>query len=172
MALLYRSLTIDAIWELLEGDAAFTALVKATRRVKDTPEGWLRNLMLRAVGDFPIVRVEMGDNFGGQGPSFTTFANEGESPTADWNEERTAEFKISVIYESAGFDRQDELEMVLIEALESGGRNLGYSPIRVWGPWKARRNVTAQVGTNETPRPTTQIILPVTYLFTGTQLQP
>lgn len=166
----YRSLTIDRMWVLVEANSDVTDIVKQARRITDTSAGWLKRLVLRGAGDFPHFTIDMGDNFGGEGPSFTTFANEGATPTADWNERRTSEFKISIIYEKPGFDQQDALEMAVIEGLEAGGRNLGYTPIRVWGPWRARRNVNAFVGGTEVARPTTQITIPVEYAFTGSQL--
>lgn len=174
MPILYRSLTIDRIWTLLEGHAPFAALVAEARRVKDTPDGWLRTIMLRAVGDFPIVQIEMGDNFGGSGLPTTDFASEsggfGDSAGDYWLEERTSDFKISIVYALAGFSQQDALEMTLIEALEAAGRNLGYAPIKRWGPWKAKRNGVATVG--EEAHPVTQITLPVLYEFTGAELKP
>jgi hypothetical protein len=174
MPILYRSLTIDRFWTLLEGHAPFTALIPAARRVKDTQDGWLRRLMLRAVGDFPFVQIEMGDNFGGGAIPTTTFDSEpgafGTNGADYWLEGRTSDFKISVIYETANFDDQDALEMTLIEALEAGGRNLGYSPITKWGPWRAKRGGVANIANVD--RPTTQIIMPVSYEFTGAELKP
>lgn len=180
MPILYRSLTIDRMWVLLEGHAPFAAIVSQARRVKDTSEGWLKSLMLRSVGDFPHVQIQMGDNFGGAGIPVTDFASErtdyGDLAGDYWLEERTSDFKLSFIYETPNFDKQDTLEMTAIEAFEAAGRDLGWEytssvfPIKTWGPWRGRRSGTAII--NEIERPTTQIIIPVKYEFTGTQLKP
>lgn len=177
-AILYRSLTIDRLWALLEAHSGFADLVATARRVHDTEEGWLKRLVLRSVGDFPHVQIEMGDNFSGGPIPIDTFASEpggfGDGASDYWDEQRASEFKISVMYEKPGFDKQDELEMELIAGIESGGRNLGYAPIVKWGPWKARRNGTFVLpGDAEgTPRPVTQFTIPVIYEFTGAELKP
>lgn len=180
-AILYRSLTIARFWALLEAHAPFTAIVSEARRITDTPEGWLRKLTLRSVGDFPHVHITMGDNFGGTGlPTNTTlpqatFMDEpggfGDEATDYWDEQRTADFKVRIYYENPGFDREDELEMELLTAIEQGGRNLGYSAISGWGPWRGRRNGTAVVLADEVARPVTEIIIPVRYEFTGAELK-
>jgi hypothetical protein len=180
-AILYRSLTIARFWTLLEAHAAFTTIVTSARRITDTPEGWLRKLGLRSVGDFPHVHITMGDSFGGTGlPTSntlpqTTFIEEpggfGDDASDYWDEVRTADFKVRIYYENQGFDRQDELEMELMTAIEKGGRNLGYSAISGWGPWRGRRNGTAVVLTDEVARPVTEIVIPVSYQFTGAELK-
>lgn len=174
MSLLYRSLTIARIWALLEAYPPFTNIVIASNQIDDTESGWLQRFMLRAPGDFPRVQVEMGDNFGGGAIPTATFSDESPSfgdEVADyWIESRSSDFKISIIYELAGSPTQDALEMAIIEALERGGRDLGYTPIQKWGPWRGRRNGTSIIGGVD--RPVTQIVFPVTYEFTGSELKP
>lgn len=180
MANLYRTKTIDRLWAILEAHSPFTTIIAQVRRVKDTQEGWLRKIMLRAPGDFPHVQIEMGDRFGGNPIPVDTFESEvqafGASASNYWLEERTSEFKLSFIYEKPGFDQQDELEMTAIEALEAQGRDLGMAlddathPIQSWGPWRGTRNATANV--NDIVRPVTQIVIPITYQFVGSQLKP
>jgi hypothetical protein len=175
-AILYRSLTIARFWALLEAHAPFTSLLAEARRIEDTPDGWLARLVLRSVGDFPHVHIEMGDRFGGGPIPVTTFQSEagtfGLEASDDWDEMRNSEFKINVFYELAGFDRQDELEMEIIAALEAGGRNLGYEPIVSWGPWTAKRGSAVNASVDQIARPVTQFLIPVRYEFTGAQLTP
>jgi hypothetical protein len=174
-AILYRSLTIARLWALLEAHTGFTDLVAQPRRVTDTKTGIIRQLVLGATGDFPFIYIEMGDRFGGQGIPTTTFASEigafGRTSTDEWVEQRTAEFKVSIVYEHAAFADQDTLEMEVIAALEAGGHDLGYTAaVTGWGPWRANRAGTTTI--RETIRPVTQIVFPVTYEFTGAQLKP
>jgi hypothetical protein len=173
-ALLYRTETIDRLWALLEAHDPFVALVKQSRRVTDTAEGWLKRSVLRSVGDFPHVTVDMGDNFGGDGVPFSSFASEvsgfGSESTDEYLGRCTADFKLSVVYERPGFDRQDALEMEMLAAVRSGGRDLGLGYVRQWGPWRGRRNGST-VALNA-DRPVTQIVVPVTYDFPGGDLLP
>jgi hypothetical protein len=175
MANLYRTDTIDRMWALLEAYAPFTDIIKQSRRVKDTAEGWLKRLFLRSVGDYPHVQIEMGDNFGGGPITIETFNAEpdafGTGASNYWLEERTSDFKISIIYEVPGFDKQDALEMAILQAFERAGRNLGVDAILKWGPWKGKRNGSASIPGQDTPRPVTQITIPVVYQFTGAELK-
>jgi hypothetical protein len=104
-----------------------------------------------------------------------TFVDEpgghGDEAADYWDEQRTADFKVRIYYESPGFDRQDELEMELMTAIEKGGRNLGYSAISGWGPWRGRRNGMVAALTDEVARPVTEIVIPVRYEFTGSELK-
>ncbi len=156
------------MWAALEAHAPFTDIIKATRRVRDDEVGWLKMLVFRGPGDFPHVQITLGDNLGGSGPPFTVLANEGVAPTADWDEERTSDIKVSILYETPGYD-MDTLEMTLIEALEATGRNLGYAPIYKWGPWRGKMGTKT---IDDIARPATDIVIPVIYRFAGTQLTP
>lgn len=177
MAILYRSLTIDRMWALLEAHAPFTDIITSARRVTDTPAGWLRKINLRSVGDFPHVQIEMGDNFAGGAIPTATFQAErpdfGDEAGDEWIEERTSEFKLNIVYETPGFDRQDALEMSVIEAFEAAGRSLGDPYIKRWGPWRGKRNTMIALPNDESAkRPVTTLLIPVVYEFTGAQLKP
>jgi hypothetical protein len=169
MALTYRTVTADRMWTILEAYSAFTALVPPSRRVKSDEVGWLKRMALIAPSDATFVDLAFGDLFGGGPVPFQQFGMEGASPSGEWIEQRNAEFKLRLVYRDVKVtdEDRDTLEMTAIEALEAAGRNLGVDYIRTWGPWRGRYG-SGLFGT--ITRPLTEIIIPVTYEFSGSQL--
>lgn len=173
MALTYRTTTVERMWTILEAYSAFTTLVPPSKRVKSDEVGWLKRMALIAPADATFVDLGFGDTFTGGPVPFNVFQAEdpsyGTSSAHEWVEQRTGDFKLRFVYRDAKVtdEDRDTLEMTAIEALEAAGRNLGIQYIRNWGPWRGRYG-TARVGTID--RPLTEIIIPVTYEFSGSQL--
>jgi hypothetical protein len=175
MALLYRSVTLTRMWTILEGDAPFVALITQSRRVKgDSSDGWLKRMCLKAPQDFPYVDLGFGQTFSGSGIPIQNFGAErrnfGTDESHKWDETCDADFRVQIIYEnakSAEDDVRDELEMAILDAFRSAGRDLGLEGILGWGPWRGQYTQTLR---GNVVRPTTEIVIPVKYQFTNEQI--
>jgi hypothetical protein len=177
---LYRSATVDRMWEILEADSPFSLAIATARRIKPDNVGWLKRIMLKAPADFPHVWLALGNNSQVRPFPTGTFAEEPAqfSTADDWQPTAAADFTLRVTYrdeQQATNDFRDDIESKAIAALTSAGPVLnnasGTALSRASGVGLIRSiHTTALV--SGVVRPVTTMTIPVSYDLFGSDLLP
>lgn len=120
-----------AIWTVLELNTAFTTLVPVGQRMKAYVDAEPKKRILRGVGDYPNVKVEVGNGtlgvnagkvFGENDTAFT-------SATVDTIIPQTQIATIIITYDKEDLDNQTPLESAVRAALMSKFPKLGISDV-------------------------------------------
>lgn len=153
MPRLYRTETIEAIYNALLNDAALVALVgKAQKIIRNDHSGRIRRLEWRAPSDFMFVQVKLGPGHSGDVYRIQNF---GQMTDAN----RSADYTLECVWNSQDDDRRDAIETQMLTALSS-------LPDTVAGILSVTfRSATgrATIAGQQDQRDSTSIILTVTY---------
>lgn len=122
MARLYRSSTVEAIYQAVAASPAVAAGFPQRRLLRDDRTGRAKRLIFRSAGDFPCLQVRIGTADGGQLFVIRNFADEAGGGPAEV--ERSAEIVLEFVYDQEDEATQDELETAALAAVALAGKSL------------------------------------------------
>lgn len=179
---LYRSATVDRMWEILSAHAPFTALIPASRRIVPDGTGWLKDAVLKSPSDFPTVRVRLGNNSQVRPfpqRTFSTEAGQLDMETDSGDIPAAADFEMRIIYRDVAqgddTDFRDDLEGKAMAALIEAGPlldNASGTPLSRVTNIGLIRSLHSSAMVNGSMRPITTITIPVQYELDGSDLLP
>lgn len=160
----YKKQVADKIWALLEARSAFTTLVLAGNKLKQSDDGWLRERIHRAPADFPQVQLTNGrfthTGYTQHAPTYDREkVNWVPSATSDAIVHRRLEFKLTITNRDAVNTVIDQLEEEAQTALLAGGDRWGLSFVLNWGAVFAEQR---ELRTQQALRLQSVITIPVT----------